>query len=195
MKRNNTDGLFTKPSILVQHDPLFAFTYDLCYVPDLKTISQDKPEDLVILVLWNNTLTGGRVMKEINELNMPDDIRYSQDHEWARVEGDKVRIGLDDYAQDQLGDIVFVELPQVGDTFEQGKEFATVESVKAVCECYLPMGGEIIAVNTALEQSPELINQSPYGDGWMVEVNAKDLSETEALMTNTACLEKLKGAE
>ena len=134
-------------------------------------------------------------MKEINELNLPDDLRYADDHEWARVEGDKVRVGLDDYAQDQLGDIVFVELPQVVDTFKQGEEFATVESVKAVVECYLPVGGEIIAVNSELEESPELINKSPYGDGWMVDVKPIDLSEMDALMTNDACLEKLKGAE
>jgi len=135
------------------------------------------------------------IMKEINELNLPDDLRYADDHEWARVEGDEVRVGLDDYAQDQLGDIVFVELPQVGDTFKQGEEFATVESVKAVVECYLPVGGEIIAVNSELEESPELINKSPYGDGWMVDVKPTDLSEMDALMTNDACLEKLKGAE
>ena len=134
-------------------------------------------------------------MKEINELNLPDDLRYADDHEWARVEGDKVRVGLDDYAQDQLGDIVFVELPQVGDTVKQGGEFATVESVKAVVECYLPVGGEIIAVNSALEESPELINKSSYDDGWMVDVKPIDLSEMDALMTSDACLEKLKGAE
>jgi len=135
------------------------------------------------------------VMKEISELNLPDDIRYAEDHEWARPEGDKLRVGLDDYAQDQLGDIVFVELPQVGDTFKQGEEFATVESVKAVSECYLPVAGQIIAVNTAIEESPELVNKSPYGDGWFVEVNPSDLSEMDALMTNEAYLGKLKGAE
>ena len=134
-------------------------------------------------------------MKEISELIMPDDVRYAEDHEWARLEGDTIRVGLDDYAQDQLGDIVFVELPQVGDTFKQGDEFATVESVKAVCECYLPVSGKIIAVNTALEESPELINTSPYGDGWFVVVNPGDLSELDTLMTNVACLEKLKGAK
>ena len=134
-------------------------------------------------------------MKEINELNLPDDISYAEDHEWARLEGDNVRVGLDDYAQDQLGDIVFVELPQVGDTFKQGEEFATVESVKAVCECYLPVSGEIVAVNTALEESPELVNNSPYDGGWFVEINPTDISEMKTLMTNVACLEKLKGAE
>ncbi len=134
-------------------------------------------------------------MKEISELNLPDDIRYAEDHEWARLEGDRIRVGLDDYAQDQLGDIVFVELPQIGDTFEKGKEFATVESVKAVVECYLPVGGEIIAVNTALEESPELVNKSPYNDGWFVDVNPSDPSEMDDLMTNAECLEKLKGAD
>ena len=131
-------------------------------------------------------------MKDINELIMPDDLRYANDHEWARVEGENVRVGLDDYAQDQLGDIVFVELPQVGDSFNQGDVFATVESVKAVCECYLPLGGEISAVNDTLEESPELINQNPYGDGWMVAVKPKDLSELDKLMTSASCVEKLK---
>jgi glycine cleavage system H protein len=135
------------------------------------------------------------VMKEINELNMPDDARYADDHEWARLEGDKVRVGLDDYAQDQLGDIVFVELPQEGDSFKKGEVYATVESVKAVCECYLPVGGKIIAVNTALEEAPELLNKSPYGDGWMADLDPADLSEMDTLMTNVECLEKLKGAE
>ena len=135
-------------------------------------------------------------MKEIDELILPDDFRYAEDHEWAKMEGDKVKVGLDDYAQDQLGDIVFVELPQVGDTFEKGAEFATVESVKAVVECYLPVSGEIIAVNSKLEESPELLNESPYSDGWMVDVKPKDLSQMDDLMTNNSCLEKIKeGAE
>jgi len=133
-------------------------------------------------------------MKEISELNLPDDVRYADDHEWARLEGNRVCIGLDDYAQDQLGDIVFVELPQAGDIFKKGEEFATVESVKAVCECYLPVSGAIIAVNTTLEESPELVNKSPYGDGWFVKVSPIDTSEMDTLMTNVACLEKLKGA-
>ena len=133
-------------------------------------------------------------MKEISELDLPENIRYAEDHEWARLEGEKIRVGLDDYAQDQLGDIVFVELPQVGDSFKKNEEFATVESVKAVCECYLPVTGEIIAVNKDLEDSPELMNESPYDRGWMVEVNPDDSSEMEALMTNMQCLEKLKGA-
>ncbi len=134
-------------------------------------------------------------MKEISELNLPADLRYAEDHEWAKLEDDKVRVGLDDYAQDQLGDIVFVELPQVGDTFKKGEVFATVESVKAVSECYMPVGGEIVSANNELEDSPELVNKSPYGEGWFVVISPDNLSEMDTLMTNDACLEKLKGTE
>ncbi|MBT8369061.1 MAG: glycine cleavage system protein GcvH, partial [Deltaproteobacteria bacterium] len=101
-------------------------------------------------------------MKELNELSFPDDVRYSESHEWVKVGGDTVKLGITDYAQDQLGDIVFVELPDVGDTFETGAEFGTVESVKAVSELYIPIGGEVVAVNSALEDTPELINNTPY---------------------------------
>jgi len=134
-------------------------------------------------------------MKEIDELNLPCDVRYAEDHEWIRYEGDKVRIGISDYAQDQLGDIVFVELPQSNDTFEKGEEFGTVESVKAVSELYMPIGGEILSVNPALEESPDLVNQSPYNDGWMIEVKPSDSAELEALITRDAYLEMLKGLE
>lgn len=134
-------------------------------------------------------------MKSINELNIPDDIRYAEDHEWARLEGEVIRVGLDDYAQDQLGDIVFVGLPEVGATFKKGEEFATVDSVKASAECYMPVSGEIVEVNTELEESPQLVNQNPYEDGWFVLVRPYDLSEMENLMTGNACLEKLKGKE
>ena len=134
-------------------------------------------------------------MKEIGELQLPDDVRYAEDHEWARSEGKHTRVGISDYAQDQLGDIVYVELPQVGDTFAKGEEFGTVESVKAVAELYMPVGGEILAVNTLLEESPELVNKSPYGDGWLIEVNPADSAELDALMTREIYLETLKGIE
>ena len=135
-------------------------------------------------------------MKSIDELNLPEDCRYTQDHEWARPEGDKVRVGISDYAQDQLDDIVFVELPQVGDTFEKGQEFGTVESVKAVSELYMPVGGEVIAINSALEDSPQLVNKSPYGEGWMIDVKPADPTEMDALLNKQAYLEMLgKGAE
>ena len=122
-------------------------------------------------------------MKEISELQFAEDVRYADDHEWARDEGDKVRIGVDDYAQDQLGDIVFVELPQVGDSFSKGDEFGTVESVKAVAELFMPLGGEVLAVNGALEEAPELVNKDPYQGGWMIEIKPADPAEMESLMT------------
>lgn len=125
--------------------------------------------------------------KEAHELNLPDELKYAKDHEWARVDGDAVIVGLDDYAQDQLGDIVYVEMPEVGDSFKQGTPFATVESVKAVSECYLPCSGEITEVNAALEDEPELVNSDCYGGGWFVKVKAVDLSELEKLMDAGAC--------
>ena len=132
-------------------------------------------------------------MKEINDLILPDDIRYAESHEWAKAKGDNVKMGISDYAQDQLGDIVFVEMPEVGETFDKGTEFGTVESVKAVSELNIPIGGEIVAVNSALEDSPELINTAPYSDGWMIAVKADDPAELEALMTKDAYLTSLKG--
>ena len=132
-------------------------------------------------------------MKELNELNFPDDVSYAESHEWARAEGDRVKVGISDYAQDQLGDIVFVELPEVGDTFDKGEEFGTVESVKAVSELYMPVAGEITAVNSSLEDAPEKVNNTPYGDGWMIEINAENASELDGLLDNDAYLETLKG--
>lgn len=132
-------------------------------------------------------------MKEINELNFPDDIRYAKSHEWARPEGDTVKVGITDYAQDQLGDIVFVEMPETGETFAKGAEFGTVESVKAVSELYMPIGGEIVAVNPPLEDAPELVNNTPYTDGWMIEVKSEDPGQLDSLMTKDAYIESLQG--
>ena len=132
-------------------------------------------------------------MKELNELNLPEDVRYTKDHEWVKPAGETARVGISDYAQDQLGDIVFVELPGVGDTFEKEDEFGTLESVKAVSELYMPVGGEVTAINEALEDAPELVNNDPYGEGWMIEIKASDPSETEALMDKGAYLDSLKG--
>ena len=132
-------------------------------------------------------------MKDINDIILPDDIRYAESHEWAKTEGNNVKVGISDYAQDQLGDIVFVEMPEAGETFEKGAEFGTVESVKAVSELYMPVGGEIIAVNGALEDSPELINNTPYSDGWMIEVKPDEPADLDSLMTKDAYLTSLKG--
>ena len=134
-------------------------------------------------------------MKELDELNLPDDLRYAENHEWAKASGDIIRVGIDDYAQDQLGDIVFVELPQVGDTFQKGEEFGTVESVKAVAELVLPVSGKVASVNGDLEESPGLVNQDPYGDGWMLEIAPADPSGMDDLVDNAAYLEMLKGQD
>ena len=128
-------------------------------------------------------------MKSIDELNLPEDLRYAEDHEWAKLEGDTVRVGIDDYAQDQLQAIVYVELPEVGASFQKGEPFGVVESVKAVVDSYMPVGGEIIAVNTALVDSPGLVNESPYDEGWMIDVKATELSEMDTLYTSESIKE------
>ena len=132
-------------------------------------------------------------MKEIQELDLPEDLKYAKTHEWVKQDTDAVKIGLNDYAQDQLGEIVFVEVPEVGDTFSKGDEFGNVESVKAVSEIYIPVSGEIIAVNEDLEDAPELVNDSCYEKGWIAEVKLSDPSELDDMMDKKAYLETLKG--
>lgn len=132
-------------------------------------------------------------MKELSELNFPDDLKYTDDHEWSKLENDEATIGICDYAQDQLGDVVFVELPQVGDTFDKGQEFGTVESVKAVSELFIPLSGEVTAINENLEDTPELVNSEPYAGGWMIKIKPADVGEMDSLMTKDAYLDMLKG--
>ncbi len=132
-------------------------------------------------------------MKEIQDLILPDDMKYAESHEWIKKNNDIVKIGINDYAQDQLGEIVFVELPEVGDSFSKGDEFSNVESVKAVSEIYIPVSGEIISVNEKLEDAPELINDSCYEDGWIAEVKLSNPSEFDALLNKEAYLETIKG--
>ena len=134
-------------------------------------------------------------MKEISELKLPEDLRYSTDHEWARMEGENVRVGISDYAQDQLGEIVFVEVPEIGAVFKMGEVFGTLESVKAVAEMMIPIGGEVVAVNTELENAPELVNHEPYDGGWILELKPEDVSEMDRLMNQKAYLDMLKGNE
>ncbi|MCL1979807.1 MAG: glycine cleavage system protein GcvH [Proteobacteria bacterium] len=131
-------------------------------------------------------------MKTIDELNLPADIRYTDDHEWAKPTGDTVLVGVSDFAQDQMGDIVFIELPAIGATFTKGDEFGTLESVKAVSELYLPMSGEVVAINTALIDTPELINQQPY-ECWLVEIKPSDPGEYGQLLDLAAYLRLLRG--
>jgi len=134
-------------------------------------------------------------MKELSQLNLPDDLKYSKEHEWTKSEGQEIRIGITDFAQDQLGDIVFVELPEEGASLAQNEEFSTLESVKAVSEVYMPVGGTISAVNSDLEDKPELVNQDPYGQGWLILVKPDDPSELDGLMDKGAYLDMLKGEE
>ena len=113
----------------------------------------------------------------------PDDLKYSSEHEWARVNtGDTVEVGITHYAQDTLGDVVFVELPEVGSRVDQFDKFGEIESVKAVSDLFSPVSGTVTSVNEELEQSPELVNSDPYGDGWIMEVKLEDPAELDELM-------------
>jgi glycine cleavage system H protein len=107
-------------------------------------------------------------------LSVPDDLQYTKSHEWVRTEGDTATIGITDHAQEELGDVVFVELPDEGDTFDAGESFGTVESVKAVSDLYAPVGGEVVEVNSALEDAPEKINEDPYGEGWIIKFRTSE---------------------
>ena len=113
---------------------------------------------------------------------VPDDRRFTKEHEWVRVEGDEAVIGITQYAADQLGDIVFVELPSVGKALEQFATFGVVESVKAVSDLFAPVAGEVVGVNDALGDKPELVNDEPFGDGWMVRVRLADPAQVEGLL-------------
>ncbi len=115
--------------------------------------------------------------------NIPDDLHYSKDHEWVRVEGDIAVVGITDYAQDSLGDVVYVELPKAGDEFAASESFGSVESVKAVSEVFSPVSGEIEGVNEALTDAPEKVNQDPYGEGWMIRVKLSNALEVDSLLT------------
>jgi glycine cleavage system H protein len=125
--------------------------------------------------------------------NVPEDLKYTESHEWVSVEADgSVRIGISDHAQEALGDLVFVELPEVGDNIDQGDACAVVESVKAASDIYSPVTGEIIAINEALEDDPGVVNADPYGDGWLYQVNLSDVAELEGLLDAEAYEESLE---
>lgn len=119
-------------------------------------------------------------------MKLDPEARYSESHEWARKEGDEVVCGITDYAQESLSDIVYVELPEVGDTLAKGDTFGVVESVKAASDLYMPMGGEITGINEALEDTPELVNQDAYGEGWMIRFSPSDPAEFDGLLDGKA---------
>lgn len=119
-------------------------------------------------------------------MDFPEELKYTEEHEWVLVENDVVTVGITNFAQDQLGDIVFVELPEVGDMLEAGKTFGVVESVKAVSDVYAPVAGEVVEVNEALPDEPEALNNSPYDEGWLIKIKLTDPAVLDGLMNVTA---------
>jgi glycine cleavage system H protein len=126
-------------------------------------------------------------------MNLPKDLRYTKEHEWVRVKGAEAEVGVTDYAQGELGDVVFVELPQVGARVAQMKSFGTIDAVKTVGDLFAPVSGEVVAVNTDLKDDPSLVNQSPYERGWMIRIKMTNPAETDALLDVNA-YEKVLGA-
>ncbi|MBI1306520.1 MAG: glycine cleavage system protein GcvH [Bacteroidetes bacterium] len=122
-------------------------------------------------------------------MNFPDSLKYTKDHEWVKVEGDVAVIGITDFAQSELGDVVFVEIETEGETLDSEATFGTVEAVKTVSDLYMPVSGEIIEVNSGLEGNPENVNTDPYGSGWMIKVKMSDPSQVDALMDAAAYTE------
>ncbi|MFQ5838792.1 MAG: glycine cleavage system protein GcvH [Thermoplasmata archaeon] len=116
--------------------------------------------------------------------SIPDELKYTKEHEWVRLENDRAVVGITDHAQTELTDVVYVELPAVGSEFSEGEEFAIIESVKAASEIYAPIGGVVAEVNAELEDKPELINEDPYGKGWIVVLEVKDKADIDKLMTS-----------
>ena len=116
-------------------------------------------------------------------MNIPSELKYTKDHEWVKIEGDIATIGITDFAQSELGDIVYVEVETVDETLDAEEIFGTVEAVKTVSDLFLPLSGEIIEFNESLEDEPEKVNSDPYGDGWMIKVKCSDLSQAESLLT------------
>ncbi|MCY0995986.1 glycine cleavage system protein GcvH [Myxococcus sp. MISCRS1] len=130
----------------------------------------------------------------MSDANIPGDLKYTAEHEWARIEGNKVVVGITHHAQSTLGDVVYVELPKSGAKLEKGKPFGTVESVKAVSELFSPLSGTITKVNEELTASPETLNEDPYGEGWIIELELSDSSQLGELLDAAAYAELLKNA-
>lgn len=127
--------------------------------------------------------------------NVPENLHYSKDHEWIRVEGGVGTVGITDHAQDSLGDVVYVELPKPGETFAAHETFGSVESVKAVSELFIPVGGEVVEVNESLQDEPEKVNSDPYGEGWMVRIRLTESGEVDSLLNAAEYEDFLKAEE
>ena len=123
------------------------------------------------------------LLKKNLKMNIPEELKYTKDHEWVRIEGDQIVIGVTDFAQKELGDIVYVDVDTEGDTVEKEEVFGSVEAVKTVSDLLMPITGEVVSFNEALEDDPEMVNTDPYGDGWMIKVAVSDPSELDALLT------------
>ncbi len=134
-------------------------------------------------------------MSEKKAINYPADRKYSETHEWVKMEGDLAVIGITDYAQDQLGDVVFVELPAVGAAFNAGAAFGVVESVKAASDLFTPLGGKVEAVNEKLTNAPEIVNQDPFGEGWMFKLRPSNPSEVDRLLDAATYQKKIEAGE
>jgi len=119
-------------------------------------------------------------------MNVPENLKYTKDHEWIKMEGDIALVGITDYAQNELGDIVYIEVNTVGETLEQEETFGTIEAVKTVSDLFMPLSGEIVAFNDELESNPEIVNKDPYGDGWIVKIKISDPTEVEGLLDAAA---------
>jgi glycine cleavage system H protein len=126
-------------------------------------------------------------------MNVPEQLRYSTDHEWLSRDGSRARVGITDYAQDALGDVVFVQLPNVGDSVSAGDTFGEVESTKSVSDIYAPVSGTVVAVNDALTDAPQLVNEDPYGEGWICEIEVSDESQFGGLLDAAAYVELVEG--
>ena len=119
-------------------------------------------------------------------MNFPQNLKYTNEHEWIRVEGDIAYVGITDYAQEQLGDIVFVDIPTVGETLEANETFGTIEVVKTISDLFLPVAGEVLEQNESLEENPELENKAPYGEGWLIKMNPADIKDIDDLLDSEA---------
>jgi glycine cleavage system H protein len=119
-------------------------------------------------------------------MNIPENLKYTKDHEWIRVEGDDAFVGITDYAQGELGDIVFIEIETEGEELAKEEVFGTIEAVKTVSDMFMPIGGEVLEVNAKLEESPEVVNKDPYGDGWLIKIKLADMAEVEELLDAAA---------
>jgi glycine cleavage system H protein len=119
-------------------------------------------------------------------MNFPDNLKYSSDHEWVRVEGNEAFVGITDFAQDELGEIVYVDVPSEGENLSQGEVFGSIEAVKTVSDLMMPLSGEVLEVNAKLDNAPELVNSDPFGEGWIIRVAVKDAAELDQLMTAAA---------